>query len=117
MNRVLSIAERNATASPAAPIVCPALTNTIVLPNQVVEPRLIEISGRYIQNTGANACYYAIGQECSPDSYHGILAQYAQLDCSSHRLPVYVYSTGGTTIAPLVIYRNDLGRNNTKLPA
>lgn len=115
MTRVLGIAERNAFPNGANPTQVPAGQNTEVIPDQTIEPRLTEISGRYVQNTGANALYYAIGQEASPDNHHGVLVQYGQLDCSSHRQKVCVYSTGGTTVATLIIYRNDQGRNNTIL--
>lgn len=116
MNRVLGIAERNAFPNGAAPIECPAGVAVNAIEDQTVEPRITEISGRYVQNTGANPCYYAIGQDASPTNHHGVLVQYAQLDCSSHRQRVSIYSTSGTEVSVLIIYRNDLGRNNTVLP-
>lgn len=116
MMRVLSVGERNVFAGGGAPVNVPAATTTEVIPDQTTEPRNIEIANRYIQNVGANALYYAFGQQASPNNYHGVLQQWQQLDCSSHRLSVSVYSTAGTTVAQCIIFRNDLGRNNTVLP-
>ena len=45
--------------------------------------------------------------------YNGILPQYAQLDCSAHRLKITGYSAAGTTVAITIIGRNDQGANNS----
>jgi hypothetical protein len=85
-------------------------TDTIVLQDISVQPG--EGAGRYIQNVGANNCYYAFGATASPAYYNGILqaASLQQLDCSNCPQAVHVYSPGGTTIAVTELVSNDLSQ-------
>lgn len=76
-----------------------------------------EISARLIQNCGANPCYYSEnmmdngGILNNPNSipicdgtinFHGLLQAGQQLDCSSHRQCVAVYSPLGTVISTTI---------------
>jgi hypothetical protein len=74
--------------------------------------------GRYIQNVGANDCYYAIGHDCDQTNFNGILSKPAstnsdsfgsgqQFDASNTGQKISVFSRGGTTIAVTSIRRND----------
>ena len=66
--RTSNIVEKNTFALPAAIIQIPANTVVEVLPRLAGS---IEIAGRYIQNTGAAACFYAYNGDCTPFAYHG----------------------------------------------
>lgn len=74
--------------------------------------------GRYIQNVGANACYYCVGGDASPAQFSGILSASGtldangfgpgqQFDASNHPCRISIYSVGGTTIAITLLKRND----------
>ena len=77
-----------------------------------------EIAYRYVQNIGADPLYYSfqvVDASVPPKplcdnvaTYHGVLTQYAQLNCSNHRLLVTGYSVNGTTVALTVIRRKDM---------
>ena len=78
-----------------------------------------ELVGRYIQNVGANDLYFAIGQDCSPVSFHGMLAASANLNANGHGAgqqfdasnvsgKISVYSIGGTIVSATIIKREDL---------
>jgi hypothetical protein len=120
MIRVANTVEKNIDVDPADPIVVNPATPTDVLFDISKSPPsggptgiLSEYVGRYIQNVGANNCYYAFGQDCNPTNYHGILVSngttvFQQLDCSNHGRRVSVYSVSGTIIAPTVLRRADL---------
>lgn len=115
MIRVISTSERNVQIAPPRLVVAAANTSTEVFPQQQFTKG--EIASRYIQNVGANSCYYAIGVqnangvgECDNGSqYHGILASQQQLDVSATRQCVAVFSVAGTTIATTIALRTDLG--------
>lgn len=115
MLRTINTAERGITPNGAAILVVAQNVSTEAIPSQVNQPYVVEISGRYVQNLGANALYYAFGQGCSPTNCHGVLQQYQQLDCSAHRLSVNVFCSvsGGTTAAICLLFRNDVGNNNS----
>jgi len=115
--RTSNSVEKNCFIVPAPPIAIPATTSTIVL--QDTNALNIEFSARYIQNVGANDCYYAFGtNNCDPTNFNGILSKApsvdangfgagAQLDVSNCGQQVSIYSVGGTNIAVTIIKRND----------
>lgn len=116
--RVSNSVERNVTSVPQAPIVIPAATSTKIFDS--VSSDNVEYSGRYIQNVGANPCYYSIGTDkCSAATFNGVLAGASvvdangfgsgqQLDCSNVADIISVYSVAGTTIARTLLRRNDM---------
>jgi hypothetical protein len=114
--RTSNSVERNTICVPTIPVTIPAVTSTKVLND--VSADQVEYSGRYIQNVGANACYYAIGHNCDPTNFNGVLFGASatdangfgpgqQLDVSNVAGAIYVYSVSGTTIATTLIRRND----------
>ena len=107
MNRIINSCDKSIVAIPANPIVVGAAASTDVLADLTGVKG--EYAARYLQNVGANDAYYAIGQDCSPNSYHGIIQANGkqQLDCSSFAQRVSVYSVVGTTIAVCVLRRLD----------
>lgn len=119
--RSVTYAERNTDIDAPQVINAPAATATKVLS---ADNSRDEIASRYIQNTGANPCYYSFGVfTLNPDGsqnpicndtnqYHGWMAAGQQLDCTAHRKIVSVYSPLGTTISTTVIRRKDSGRRN-----
>lgn len=115
MIRALNVAEHNVFSDPPRVVVVPAATATEALPNEQGKDSG-EIAYRYIQNVGANPCYYSFGlsngaggPQCDATiNFHGYLAVGQQLDCSNHRQKVCVYSTGGTTLATTLMRRRDL---------
>lgn len=128
MMRTINVAEHNLFADPPKVITVNAATATAILPNEAYVATG-EIAYRYIQNTGANDCFYSFGlsnantnptQVQAPVTnattlYHGYLPIGAQLDCSNHRLRVDVYSTAGTVISTTVIRRRDQAKHqNTR---
>lgn len=113
MIRVISTSERNVQIAPPRLVVAAAGTSTSVFPQQQYVKG--EIASRYIQNVGANPCFYTIGDTdangngvCDGGVYHGILASQQQLDVSATRQSVGVYSVAGTTIATTIALRTDL---------
>lgn len=103
--RVVNVTEKNVYPEPCKVTVVPAATATDVIDR--IDNQRGEWAGRYIQNTGANPCFYAFGQDCTATQYHGLLAASQQLDCSNHGQRVSIYSTLGTTIAPTLLRRID----------
>lgn len=117
--RVSNHVESNVIAVPQPPIVVKAATSTRVLPSLVGDK--VEYAGRYIQNVGANPCYYSIGGTCSPQQFSGILSGASavdaggfgsgqQLDVSNTGDSVNIYSAIGTTIAITLLRRNDMNQ-------
>lgn len=115
--RVSNSCEKNVISSPVNPIVVPNNTATTVLAD--ITKTQGEWAGRYIQNVGANDCYYAFGHTCDPTNFNGILSKPGttnangdgsgqQLDASNHGQSVSVYSVGGTKIAVTILIREDL---------
>ena len=115
MLRTINVAERNIYPGVFAPVTVSANTSTTVIPDQTLT-KMTEIASRYIQNVGSNNMYYALGYTASASAYNGILQPYQQLDVSQHRLSVSAFSTGGTTVAITVLYRNDIDRNMSLIP-
>lgn len=103
--RTVNVVEKNALVDAPVITVIAAAGAAEVLP--VISGVRGEWSGRYIQNVGANPCYYAFGVNASPTEYHGILSALQQLDCSNHGMLVSCYSVLGTSIAITVIRRYD----------
>jgi hypothetical protein len=115
--RTSNSVERNTTCVPTIPVTIPAATSTLVL-NDISTANGVEYAGRYIQNVGSGACYYAIGHQCDKTNFNGVLFGASavdangfgpgqQLDVSNVAGAVYVYSVAGTTIATTLIIRND----------
>lgn len=106
---ITSVAEHNVYTDPANVIVVAAATATEVLPNEQFN-NAGEISQRLIQNVGANRAYYAENTSgaagipaCNATNlFHGFIEAGSQLDCTSHRQRVCVYSTAGTTISTTI---------------
>lgn len=118
--RTMNSAERVITGGKYAPIVVPALTITDVIPDQTGAAFPQEIAGRFIQNVGSGILLYAIGSDCNPNNFNGVLAaaatvdsnglgQGGQVDVSEHRLRISVYSVAGTTVAVTILNRTDEG--------
>lgn len=114
--------EKSVASIPTQPVVVPTNTSTLILPSCVSDG--IEYVGRYIQNVGANDCYYAIGHDCDSTNYNGILAKPgavnsdglgcgSQFDASNLGQAIYVYSRGGTTIAVTLLRRNEYSAVNS----
>lgn len=76
-----------------------------------------EYSARYVQNVGANPCFYSFGQDCNAAAYHGVLAAGQQLACSDCGARVNVYSALGTTIVTTVFRRFDQAQHGNVLPS
>ena len=115
--RVSNTVEKDVVLVPTNPIVVAANTAVIILPD--ITGDINEYAGRYIQNVGANDCYYAYGHTCDPTNFNGIMSKPAntnsdgfgsgqQFDASNCGQAVWVYSRGGTTIAVTILKRNDL---------
>lgn len=112
--RVSNAVEKNVVLEPHNPIVVATNTSTTVL--ESTRTSGVEYAARYIQNVGANDCFYTFGHDCDPTNYSGILAANPaggvdkagqQLDVSNCGQHVSVYSIGGTKIAVTVLKRND----------
>jgi len=114
--RVTNAVEKNTSCDPILPVKVADSKSTDVLPN--IGIAIGEWAGRYIQNVGANDCYYAIGHDCDPTNFNGILSKPAstnsdaygsgqQFDASNVGQKISVFSRGGTTIAVTSIRRND----------
>lgn len=120
MIRTISYCERNLQCVPPNVITVQAATATIIFVDQRYGEG--EIAVRYVQNTGANRLYLvfgAVGGTSVPnvptpapvnatDYYHAYIEPGQLFDCSPSRLPVSGYSTAGTTVSTVVMYRNDL---------
>lgn len=129
MLRTINTAEHNLFADPPKVVTVAANTATAVLPNEAYVATG-EIAYRYIQNVGANPLFYSFaaaiagGDPTQPPApatnattqFHGYLPQYAQLDCSSHRLRVDVFSVAGTSVATTIIRRRDLSKHTNTRP-
>lgn len=108
--RVVNVCEKNIVAVPTKPVTVPVAGNvsTMILDNITKLGPNVEVAGRYIQNVGANPCFYNFGSDCdSNTNYMGVLAASQQLDCSNHGMRIDVYSTLGTTIAVTLLRRVD----------
>ena len=114
---VANSVEKNVVNVPTTPIVVPSNTPTDVLPDLTQVNG--EYCGRFIQNVGANDCYYSFGVNCSPQQFNGVIAKPAsvnanghgsgqQFDSSNCGQRLSVYSVGGTTIAVTLLKRNNL---------
>lgn len=107
MTRVTSSAEHNVFTDPPRIVNAAAGTDTEVFASEQ-NANTGEISKRFIQNTGANECYYSEGiDQCNALNYHGKIAAGQQLDCSDHRQSVRVNSAAGTTIATTIRRRRE----------
>lgn len=114
MLRTINAVEKNVVLVPTNPIVVNANASTDVL--SAIVGTTGEYAGRYIQNVGANDCFYTFGHDCDGTNYSGILAANStnavdkagqQLDASNCGQRVSVYSVGGTKIAVTILKRND----------
>ena len=115
--RVSNSVEKNVVNVPKNLVVLTATTAKDVLPNAT--SIIGELAGRYVQNVGANDCYYVFGSDCSPVNFNGILAANTgnadvngfksgqQLDASNCGQRLSMYSVGGTTISITLLARND----------
>jgi hypothetical protein len=122
--RTVDVVEKDVVQVPTNPIAIADSKPTIVLPD--ITGDIGEYAGRYIQNVGANDCYYGIGHTTDPTNFNGILSKPGtvnadgfgsgqQFDASNFGQAVWVYSRGGTTIAVTILKRNDLSQ--TKGPS
>lgn len=110
MTRVFNcVAKTFHAEAPQGPINVPANTSTTVLGQHAGQQ---EIVGRYIQNVGANPCFYTFGSDCTGINYHGVLASMQQVSIADCADRVSVYSILGTSICPTVIHNQDLGQSN-----
>jgi hypothetical protein len=113
--QTISYGEQNVFVDPPKVVTVPAATATEVIPEQVGDGSWSQIAFRYIQNNSAEVLYYSFGLGTSADlaqcdnavMYHGFIPAYGQLDCSTHRKRVCVYSVNGASV-PVTI-----GRRNT----
>lgn len=119
--RVANTTEKDVVLVPQNPFVLVDST-----PKQILSDATItsgEIAGRYIQNVGANDCYYSFGHTCDPTNFCGILSKPAnvnsdgfgsgqQLDASNCGQALWVYSRGGTTLSITLLKRNDMDTAN-----
>ena len=119
--RVSNSVERSVTIVPSELAVIPAGTAVDVLAD--LSKVNGEYAGRYIQNVGANDCYYNFGVNCDPTHFNGILSKPStvdangygsgqQFDASNCPQKVSVYSVGGTTISMTILKRNDLNQGS-----
>jgi len=116
--RIGNSVEKNVFIVPGGLIVVKPITSTVVITDSNASN--IELAGRYIQNVGANPCYYAFGTDnCDASNFSGILAGAPtvdangfgagqQLDVSNCGQQVSVWSVSGTTLATTILKRNDL---------
>jgi len=112
-----NVAERDVYTDPPMVITVAAATPKEVLPDEQLKGTG-EISLRLIQNTGANTLYYAENTSDSggnpmcdgTNAYHGMLLAGQQLDCSTHRQRVCVWSQAGTTVSVTVRRRRQQGK-------
>lgn len=113
MLRVHNVAERCITVEAPAPVVVPATTATLVIKDQV-KNEVREIAYRYVQNNTAGNMYYAFAQNMVSDTvHHGIIPAGGQLDCSNHRLSVWVYAASAGTAIPSIFYRSEQNYRNS----
>lgn len=118
MTRVVNVVEKNIRPDPARVVLVPAITSTEVLPELGdTSHGVIEYSGRYIQNLTGGDIYYAFGQDCDDRSYHGLLQDKLQLDCSNHGASVCVWSAGGGNVSTTQLRRIDLADHQTMKPS
>ncbi len=119
--RVANTTEKDVVLVPTNPLVIPTNTATVVLSDATSTSG--EIAGRYIQNVGANDCYYSFGHTCDPTNFCGILSKPAnvnsdgfgsgqQLDASNCGQALWVFSRGGTTLSITLLKRNDMDTSN-----
>lgn len=112
---IYSPADPNVFTDAPRVITVPANTATIIFFNEQQSGK--EITQRLFQNVGNNPCFYSenlldsglIQNNPNPTAicdgtllYHGIVSAGQQLDCSSHKQAVCVFSVAGTTISTTV---------------
>ena len=91
--------------APKGPIAVAANTPVTVLDQHFKQ---VELVGRYIQNVGANPCFYTFGSTCTGINYHGVLAAGQQLSINDCADWVSVFSVLGTSICSTTIANQDL---------
>jgi hypothetical protein len=113
MLRVHNVAERCMTVSDPNPVAVTANTPTLVIKDQT-RGEVREIAYRYVQNNTNGNMYYTFGFDKPSDTvHHGIIPTGGQLDCSNHRLSVYVYAPNAGTAIPSIFYRSELNFRNS----
>lgn len=116
MQRVINAVDKSTVLVPKVPVAVKDSVSTTVFGG--FRDQRGELSGIFIQNVGANDCYYTFGHDCDPSNFSGILSAPAsknsdgfgsgqQLDASNCAQHISVFSRGGTTIALTVLKRND----------
>jgi len=114
--RVSNSVEKNVVNVPFPPVVLAAGVAQDVL--TAIQGTNAEYAARYIQNVGANPCYYAFGHDVDKTNLSGVLAGASvvdanglgagqQLDVSNCGQRVSCMSVGGTIIAVTILKRND----------
>jgi hypothetical protein len=113
MIRTITTCDKSVRARPAKAIVVGVATNADVLENVTQKPT--EFAHRSIQNVGANPCHVVFGEDAADDqlNFHKVLASGQELDCSFCTLRVNVFSRLGTTVAVLLLTREDMTTHNT----
>lgn len=120
MQRVINTTERNIRLKPFPCKVIPANASTDVLDEitDIIKGEKTEVAGRYIQNIGANPCFYSFGEDADNGmTVQGQMQAGQQLNCSNHGMRVAVFSPLGTTIAITFLRRVDLSTHENILPA
>ena len=113
MLRVHNVAERCISVEAPAPVAVPANTATLVIKDQT-KNEVREIAYRYVQNNTTGVMYYAFAQNNVSDTvHHGFIPSGGQLDCSNHRLSVYVYAPNAGTAIPSIFYRAEMAQRNS----
>lgn len=116
MLRIINAVDKSVVLVPFVPVVVNDSVSTPVVASFAGQRG--EIAGIFIQNVGANDCYYSFSHECDPTNFCGMLskAPYTntnghgsgqQLDASNCGQNISVYSIGGTTISLTIMKRND----------
>jgi len=112
MNRVINACDKSLRARPANALILAANVAQDILPD--VTKQAGEFAHRSIQNVGNNPVYIAIGQDVDKvEGYHKVLQSGQELDCSFHCQRVSAISAVGTTIAVLVMTREDMTTHQT----
>ena len=120
--RVVGTVEKNIRPDPANVVNVAANTSTDIFDDlSSTKYACIEMSARYLQNLTGGDLYYCVGQDCNANagakSYHGILSDRQQLDCSNHGARVSVFSVAGGDVSTLILRRRDLSEHVTILPS
>jgi hypothetical protein len=105
MIRTISGFDKTLTADPPNVVTVTSAAAVTVLPD--ITGNIGEYESRMVQNVSPGPVFFSFGSDASPQSFHGILSQYGQLNCNAQKLSMIAQSTD-VAVATITYRRNDL---------